>query len=450
MPDETSHDQSPDLDAATPNRDRRHEPPVIEGEVAADDEVAKAADDAEPLSAAAPQSSLEAPPADEAPIAPPAPKSRALSSAAIGAVVGALVAAGGVWLAGQRPATDPNLGARLDALEKSASGSTGAVAALEKRVGALETAPAAASDKGAADAYGQRIAALEGAALSAKAAADANADALAEAQAARADAAKALALASAAAQNGGASSAASSAPAPTSAPPGPDIGALQGRLDKLEAGLAALNHPPIDLGPLDQRIGKIESALAAPKNETRVPPENTALNRDWAGLAVVAQALSNRLAAGAPFTLEQTALEHLGADPAKLAALKPLADKGAPTAGALASDFAAVSPAVLAAATPKASGGVMDRLVANMGKVVRVTPVGEVPGDDPAALVSQIGAALERGQVAQALAAWGRLPEPAQQASEQWAHEAQARQAADIAAQSILDDALTRLAAVKG
>ncbi len=35
MADETSPDQPPDLEgAATPNRDRRPEPPVIEGEVA--------------------------------------------------------------------------------------------------------------------------------------------------------------------------------------------------------------------------------------------------------------------------------------------------------------------------------------------------------------------------------------------------------------------------------
>jgi hypothetical protein len=84
-----------------------------------------------------------------------------------------------------------------------------------------------------------------------------------------------------------------------------------------------------------------------------------------------------------------------------------------------------------------------------MGKVVRVTPVGEVAGDDPAALVSQIGASLDRGQIAQALAAWARLPEPAQQASQEWAHAAQARAGADAAAQSLLDDALTRLAAAK-
>jgi hypothetical protein len=82
-----------------------------------------------------------------------------------------------------------------------------------------------------------------------------------------------------------------------------------------------------------------------------------------------------------------------------------------------------------------------------MSKVVRVTPIGEVAGDDPAALVSQIDAALGRGQVAAALAAWARLPEPARRASQDWADAAQSRVGADKAAQDILDEAMVRLAA---
>jgi hypothetical protein len=440
MADETSLDQSPDLEgAATPNRDRRHEPPVIEGEIAGPRENAEAASETPQQ---VPNEALDSgaePPVLEPPAPPIVKPPRPFAAALIGAVVGAVVAAAGVWFAGQRPAVDPDIAARLDRLEKNAP----AVDALGKRVGALEAASSAAPDKPAADAFGQRIAALEAAALSAKAVADSNANALADAQAARADAAKALALASGVAQN------ASGTPASVPATPAVDVSALEGRMGKLEAALAALDRPPADLGPLNQRLDKLEGALAAPKNETRVAADNSAPDRDWAGLAVVAQALSNRLAAGAPFALEQTALEHLGADPAKLAALKPLADKGAPTGSALAADFAKAAPAILAAATPKSTGGVMDRLMANMSKVVRVTPVGEVAGDDPAALVSQIGAALDRGQIAQALATWARLPEPAQQTSQEWAHAAQARAGADAAAQSLLDDALTRLSAAK-
>jgi hypothetical protein len=444
MADETSQDQSPDLEGvATPNRDRRHEPPVIEGEISGPRESAEAPEAPQPPADGAFDSGAE-PQALAPPPEPPIVKSpRPIASAVIGAVVGAVVAGASMWFAGQRPAVDPDLAARLDRLENSAAAPIAAVDALDKRVGALEAASGGAPDQAAVDAYGQRIAALEAAALSAKAAADSNANALAEAQAARADAAKALAQASGAAPNAG------GAPAPAPAGPAVDVSALEGRMSKLEAALAALDRPPTDLGPLNQRLDKLEGALAAPKNETRVAADNVPPNRDWAGLAVVAQALNSRLATGAPFVLEQTALEHLGADPAKLAALKPSADKGAPSAAALAADFAKAALAILAASAPKSGDGVMDRLMANMSKVVRVTPVGEVAGDDPAALVSQISAALDRGQIAQALAAFARLPEPAQQAAQEWAHAAAARAGADAAAQSLLDDALTRLAAAK-
>jgi hypothetical protein len=440
MADETT--QTPELDGvATPNRDRRHEPPVIEGEMVEPREKR----DAPPAGAAdvgaqAPESPVAEPAVAEPPGAPsPARTARPILSAGIGAVVGAVFAAGGLWYVSQRSAVDADFVARLDRIEKSAPASSAALAALDKRVGAIEETLARAPDKSTADAYGQRIAALESAALSAKAAADANAGSLAEAQAARVDAAKALALATSAAQN------ASGAPA-AQVGATEQANALEGRIGKLEAGLAALDRPPVDLGPVNQRIDKLEGALAAPKSETRAAAESVAPSRDWAALAVVAQALGDRLRAGAPFAPEQAALERLGADPARLAALKPLAEKGAPTTTTLAADFARVAPSLLAAG-PNKSGGAIDRLFANMSKVVRVTPVGEIAGDDPAALVSQIGAALERGQIGTALAAWERLPEAARQPSREWASAAQARLAADQAAQGVVDDAIARLAA---
>src|SRR5208282_116167 len=105
--------------------------------------------------------------------------------------------------------------------------------------------------------------------------------------------------------------------------------------------------------------------------------------------------LNERLDAGAPFAAELAALARLGADGAKLAALKPYADAGAPTAGALAVSFAKVAPSLVAAATP-ASGGLMDRLLDDMRKLVRVRKVGEAAGVDADALTARMSAALAR------------------------------------------------------
>jgi hypothetical protein len=451
MADETSPDPTPDSDgAATPNRDRRHAPPIIEGEGAQSGDRIETPRSEDRAEIPAPNNGPETGPRqDVAPIAeaPPPASARPILSAAVGALVGAIVAGGGLWFLESRRAPDPDLVSRLEALERNPkpAAPTEAFTALDKRIGALETKLAGAPTRAALDAYGQRLAALESAALSAKAAADANKEALATAQAAHDDAAKALATASAA--SAAVQRAIEAAGAPAKQDSGADVAALEGRLGKLEQNLAGLARLPAELAPLDQRIGKLEAALAAPKTENRVPAEAAPPSRDGAGLAVVAEALRDRLRAGAPFPIEAAALERLGPDPAKLAILKPLAEKGAPSPGALAADFAKAEPAVLAAATPAASGGVIDRLLANMGKVVRVTPVGELAGDDPAALVSQIKGALARGAAAPALAAWKRLPDPAREASRPWADEADAALAADKAAQGVLDDALARLAA---
>jgi hypothetical protein len=392
--------------AAAPNRDKRGESPIIEGEVAGRDEPAAAA--VEP----------EAPPAEERAAAPeaanpssepasPPRRPRPFVAAAIGGVAGAVVAAGVLWF----------------------SGATGD-ARLQDRVAALE-APIADLTR--------RVAALETAAQSAKATTDAVKTLQSDVQAARADAAKAAALASKAAASvdqktsGGATTA--------------DLNAIDERLKKLESAPPSQAAAGPDLSSVESRLAKIESALAAPKNETRVAPDAAPTRADWTGLAVAAEAVSARLAAGAPYSTEEAALERLGANPAKIAALKPFAEKGAPTAAALAAGFAKVAPDALKAVAPKENGGVMDRLMSNMSKVIEITPVGEVPGDDPPALVSQIAAALDRGDIGGATARWALLPEPARKVSQDWAAAAQARLAADAAAQGVLNDAMAKLAA---
>ncbi|HLH51160.1 MAG TPA: hypothetical protein VKV96_17615 [Roseiarcus sp.] len=388
---------------AAPNRDRRGEPPIIEGDAATEQSAASAGGE-EPQRGSSP-------PGDSAASADSKARSRSLAGAAIGGLAGAIVAAAALWF------------------------ESGDVDALIKQRLAVVDAPIADLTR--------RVAALEAAAQNAASAADAAKAAQTDSQAARSDAAKALALASKAA-----STAEQKKEAPAISPT--DLSALSERVKKLES---APREPPqsagtsADIAALQERLGKVEAALAAPKNETRVAPENGPGRKDWTGLAVAAEAVAARLAAGAPYAAEESALERLGADPAKIAALKPFAEHGAPTAEALAARFAQAAPHALEAVAPKESGGVIDRLMSNMSRVVKITPVGATPGDDPAALLSQIAAALDRGDIGAAMALWSRLPEPARKASQDWAAAARARLAADAAAQDILNDAMAKLAA---
>jgi hypothetical protein len=322
-----------------------------------------------------------------------------------GAVAGAIVSAAIVCFSSPDRAIAPEVARRLTALENSAL----SAAAMEKRVASLESAATLESDAMAGvSAFGSRISALETAAPDIKGALDASKSALSEAEAARSDAAKALQSAS-----------------------------------QMPADGAA----PVNAAANEARLSKLEAALAAPKSAERVAPDSAPGRSDAAMLAVATQALEARLAAGSPYPREQEALERLGANPARLARLRPFATQGAPSMAALRTGFAEISPALLSAAEARSDDGIMARLTADMGRIVRVHPVGEQAGDEPAAVISQISAALERGDAAGALADFGRLPATSREAGKDWAAKTRSRVDAAAAAQELLDESLSHLGA---
>ena len=427
--------------------------------------------DMAPPEAAADYAAAEAPP--EAPPEPrvepaatgpagaaPSPRERTSGGSFVwglcGAVIGAAAAVGATWYYVPRGDSPQDLAARVRVLEGRAAAPSLEAKTLGARIDAVEAGQASFAKSTALDAIDKRLAKLESTAVQP----DTVAAALAEARAARDEAAKALAQANAAAQGNGkpAPPAPAAVPDPRIAEIAADEAAQGARIDKLEAALgdrtgkmeAALGGRIDKLETtLGDRVGKIEAALAAPKTESRVPPTEVAPKSDPAAQAIAALALEQRLRAGEPFAAEWAALSRLGADSAALATLKPYSDTGAPTAAALAASFAKIAPSLVAADNPETGDGVMDRMLDHMRKLVRVRAVGEVAGDDPAALVSQIEAALARGQAASALGIYARLPEAARKAGADWAKTADARIAADAAAQSLRESAIGRLAAAR-
>jgi hypothetical protein len=392
--------------------------------------------------------------------AAPSPRERTSGGSFVwglcGAVIGAAAAVGATWYYVPRGDSPQDLAARVRVLEGRAAAPSLEAKTLGARIDAVEGGQASFAKSTALDAIDKRLAKLE----SAQVKPEAVAAALAEARAARDEAAKALAQANAADQGTGkaAPPAPAAVPDPRIAEIATDEAAQGARIDKLEAALgdrtgkmeAALGGRIDKLETtLGDRVGKIEAALAAPKTESRVPPTEVAPKSDPAAQAIAALALEQRLRAGEPFAAEWAALSRLGADGAALATLKPYSDTGAPTAAALAASFAKIAPSLVAADNPDTGDGVMDRMLDHMRKLVRVRAVGEVAGDDPAALVSQIEAALARGQAASALGIYARLPEAARKAGADWAKTADARIAADAAAQSLRENAIGRLAAAR-
>ena len=248
-----------------------------------------------------------------------------------------------------------------------------------------------------------------------------------------------------------------------------------GQTEALETRLATLEHgmreaaaaaspalPPVDLAPLTARMAGLDTRLAALEAEMRVaktevrareaPLEAARKRGDAAGLAVVAQAILQAVDRGTPFSAELNIAESLGADPVRLVALRAVADKGAPGVAGLAAAWAGQRRAALGAsvAVPGEDQGLLDRLAASAARLVRVRPAGEVAGDDPGALAARIDAALARGSISEALAAWDRLPAAAKAASAAFGDPARRRVAADEAARTLAAAAVADLARPKG
>ena len=218
---------------------------------------------------------------------------------------------------------------------------------------------------------------------------------------------------------------------------------------------------PVDLRPLETRVQSLDQRLAAAETEARAakseglareaPVAALARRSEATSLAVVAQSIGQALDQGVPFESALTAAAGLGADAAKIAPLQAIAKTGAPTARAIAQLWAAeVRAALDATLEPEGDQGWLDRLKAGAARVVRVRPAGEAPGDDPAALIGRIDAALGRGAIGEALAAWNRLPEPAKAASRGFAEAARKRVAAEEAVKALTSGAVADIARSKG
>jgi|HubBroStandDraft_6_1064221.scaffolds.fasta_scaffold96528_2 hypothetical protein len=421
MVDEESQDVAPAPAGGAPvNRDRRGDPGVIDGEVAA------RVDDEAPAATAAETPRTEAPPRSAPPDGRAPGAGRAFAFGALGGlVVSALAAAGGYYALAPRADLAEADAGRLATLEAQAEREgeevqrqSAAIAGFDKRLGALEASTSSTALAG----LDKRLGALEAASAAGT-----------SKIAAAAQAAQSLTIDQ------------KSLRADVDAARG-EIPGLAARVAKLESAAPAAAASAPEISALAGRLDKVEAALTAPKTETRVAPDKPAPGDNPAAVAIVAEALRDKLAAGIPFASELAALQSLGVQPERLAPLKALAD-GGPTDRALAASFDAVAPKVLAAASRPEGGGVVDRFLAHLRGLVQVRVLSETPGDDPAALVSQIEAESRRGDVSGALAAFGKLPEPARQAASGWAAEAGAKQAADEALGAIREAAIAKLAA---
>ena len=125
-------------------------------------------------------------------------------------------------------------------------------------------------------------------------------------------------------------------------------------------------------------------------------------------------------------------LQALGLDETDIAALRPLAEKGAPPKPELADTFPEVADRILAvSAAVDPHAGFFDRLAGFARGLVTVRPTSPISGETPDAVVSRMQAAVDHGDLAQALSEREALPKNAKAVSAAWAQGAADRIAID-------------------
>lgn len=228
---------------------------------------------------------------------------------------------------------------------------------------------------------------------------------------------------------------------------------LAARLDAAPAAATAANK---DLGArldqISQRLSALEAQLAQPKADQRAPEsrENAASPAQTAGArVVVAQSLTQSLAAGRPLEQDIAALKALGVGEDALAAFSPYAKAGAPAHAQLAAQWTALRGKIVSSETPSASGDWSERLLARAKNLVRVEPIGAQSGASAAAVYSRVEAALKRGDLDAALRESDALADGAKAAAADWRAAAAQRARAEAAARAIVSDSIAALARPK-
>jgi hypothetical protein len=351
---------------------------------------------------------------------------RQLTSHAVSTLLGAIAAAaiiGGVWLAGFIPSRNTGSPAEPTATTAPATHST-ADADVTARLDKVERTIQAQQQPDAAT--GNRIAAIEaqtktlGTSIATLGGRLDEIASVSQSAVKQADAAHAAAEAAS-----GASQATNQAMSQNTAQRG-DIAALTNRVVTLENAVKALTAAATE---------------SAPETDDRP-----------ARLSVAAEALRATVERGAPYQAELAAVQALGVDRAATAALQPFASQGVPSAGALSRELTDLTPALEDAVEPPAATDAtfLDRLKANAQKLVRITPAGAPPGNDPADVVTRIKFHAAHGDIVAALADIKQLPDPAKALAGDWIKKAQSRDAAIAASRQIATDALAALSKPSG
>jgi hypothetical protein len=214
------------------------------------------------------------------------------------------------------------------------------------------------------------------------------------------------------------------------------------RADASEKAMTELRNSVQDLsrnasaGPSSADVDSVKKRIAALEQVAKATPADSA-----ARLALIAVALRDTVASGAPFVAELEEAKSLGADEKILAPMAPFVASGVPTIAALAQELRALIPAMQEASGAHAPiGGFLKRLEANAGRLVRIRPVDASPDDDASAVLARVEIEAAHAAIDDALTDLGKLDAATRAPAQDWIRKAQARQAALAAARQFASE----------
>ncbi|WP_420960719.1 COG4223 family protein [Brucella sp. IR073] len=222
-----------------------------------------------------------------------------------------------------------------------------------------------------------------------------------------------------------------------------EMQALTSRLAALEQKVASTEAQARAAAQDTGNIEGMESKLSALESQVAEQSRQPAL-----AATVAAVALKSAIDRGGSFATELDAYRTLAPQAADIDALNQFAAKGVPTIADLNSRFGAVADRIVATKrNVNPNAGILDQLMESAKSLVKVRPVGEVPGDSAGAITARIEAALQAGDLNRAIAEWETLPQEAKSVSADFADQMKARRDTDALVSRALASALKPAAA---
>jgi hypothetical protein len=190
-----------------------------------------------------------------------------------------------------------------------------------------------------------------------------------------------------------------------------------------------------DIDAVQQKLSNLEQA----EQSARAGIKQSAAAASATRLTLATQALRNAVTSGGPYAAELAQAKTLGADANKVAALEPFSANGVPSAAALAQALRGLLPEMRKIAAPRAqaSGSFLEKLQANAGNLVRISPANAPSGDQPADVLARLEIEASHNDLVAAASDVAKLPDAAQAPAKDWLARVRARQAALSAADDL-------------